>query len=274
MDMPEKPFYLENNGHRLYCIQYMPAGRAKCGVVLCHPFAEEKLWSQRVFVSFARLLAQHGYCVLRVDYRGHGDSEGDFADATVKTRLADIDGALDYLKAELGAHTPLCVAGLRLGATLAAMVADSRSDVNHLALWEPIVDGKAYMQQLFRINIATQSAVYKQVLNNSDALAEKLKNKGTVNIDGYEIGCDFYEQLIGINLLDRKSTFAGEVVLISIARNLAKVNRALLKLKQQYAHISFSTVVEEPFWTNTQAYCKRAHHLSGVTLQWLEGKCA
>ena len=44
--------------------------------VFCHPLTEEKLWTHRVFVTFARELAAAGHTVLRFDYRGNGDSDG------------------------------------------------------------------------------------------------------------------------------------------------------------------------------------------------------
>jgi uncharacterized protein len=261
---------LENDGLGLYCIEYTPAAPTRGGIVLCHPFAEEKLWSQRIFVSFARLLARNGYSVLRVDYRGHGDSEGEFADATIATRISDIECALDYLKTKLGPGAPLGLTGLRLGATLAALCTEKRNDVTFLILWEPVVQGKSYLRQLLRINIATQAAVYKQVLNNSDALVEKLRRGETVNIDGYEIGHDFYEQLNALDLLAGDTHFGGNVLLLSIAKNAAKVDRHLLRLKQKYTNGSYATVVEDGFWNSVPAYCRSADNLFEHTLRWME----
>jgi uncharacterized protein len=272
MEIQEHPFYLDNKGVGLYCIKYLPAGSPKGGVVLCHPFGEEKLWAQRIFVSFARLLASNGYSVLRVDYMGHGDSEGDFEQSTLRTRISDIDSALEHLKSQLPPNTPLGLAGLRLGATLAAMLCEERKDVRFLVLWEPIVDGKSYLRQLLRINIATQSAVYKEVVRNSEALVENLRRGETINVDGYEIGRSFYEQLNAVDLLEGEKRYGGEVLLVSIARNPEKVNRPLLKLKQKYPGSSYAAVVEESFWNNVQAYCRRAENLFEQTLRWLEAK--
>jgi len=272
METQENPFFLDNQGRGLYCIQYTPAAPPKGGIVLCHPFAEEKLWAQRVFVSFARLLSQHGYSVLRVDYMGHGDSEGDFEEATLTTRLSDISCAFDHLKSQLGPETPLGLAGLRLGATLAAILSEKKDDIGFLILWEPVVDGKSYLRQLLRINIATQSAVYKQILHNSEALVQNLRQGKTINVDGYEIGQEFYEQLNGIDLLDREKRYQGDVLLVSIARNAEKINRPLFKLKQKYTNVSYAAVVEDSFWNSVPAYCKSADQLFEKTLRWLEGR--
>jgi hypothetical protein len=50
------------------------------------------------------------------------------------------------------------------------------------------------------------------------------------------------------------------------------VNRPLLKLKQKYPESSYTAVVEESFWNNVQAYCRRAENLFEHTLRWLEAR--
>jgi uncharacterized protein len=60
----------------------------------------------------------------------------------------DIETAIEELKDSTGAKR-VALAGLRLGATLAASVAARRySDVDTLVLWDPIVCGSTYVQEL------------------------------------------------------------------------------------------------------------------------------
>ena len=87
--------------------------------------------------------------------------------------------------------------GLRLGATLAATAAESRPDVDRLVLWAPIVDGARYAQDLLRINITTQLAVYREVREDRAALVEAMRAGQTANVDGYEVGIAMYEGLTG-----------------------------------------------------------------------------
>ncbi|MBT8350241.1 MAG: alpha/beta hydrolase, partial [Deltaproteobacteria bacterium] len=96
--MKETPFFFPNESYNLFGVLHEPENTPKPqGFVFCHPFAEEKLWTHRVFVNFARELAQKGYTVLRFDYMGHGDSEGGFQDSTIETRLFDIKCAIKTL---------------------------------------------------------------------------------------------------------------------------------------------------------------------------------
>jgi hypothetical protein len=70
---------------------YFPSDPPKReGYIFVDAFAEEKLWSQRVMVSFARKMALLGYPVLRFDVMGHGDSDGEFKNATIPSILSDI----------------------------------------------------------------------------------------------------------------------------------------------------------------------------------------
>jgi alpha/beta superfamily hydrolase len=102
-----------------------------------------------VYVNFARDLANRGYTVLRFDYMGNGDSDGNFEDSSIETNLSDIRCALQVLREKVGFSCWFGVIGLRFGATLAALVAEPEADISRLVLWEPVVNGAQYMQELF-----------------------------------------------------------------------------------------------------------------------------
>ena len=91
--MTENAYFLPLGGERLFAFLHLPGGPARGGIVLCAPLAEEKLWSHRVFVSFARELAARGFAVLRFDFRGEGDSDRRFEESDLDTRLADTHAA-------------------------------------------------------------------------------------------------------------------------------------------------------------------------------------
>jgi uncharacterized protein len=117
-------------------------------VLLCNPFGEEASRAHRTFRVLATQLERAGFPTLRFDYSGTGDSQGEGADATIEAWLGDIAAAAARLREASGAAR-IAIAGLRLGATLAAMAA-ARGDVRprHLVLWDPVVDGAAYLREL------------------------------------------------------------------------------------------------------------------------------
>ena len=156
--------FLDLNGERVFAGHHRPALPASRAVVMCHPLAEEKLWSHRVFVSFARDLAAAGFAVLRFDFRGEGDSDRPFEQSDFETRIQDACLAVDTVRALNPTVTEVTLLGLRLGASVAAAAAARRSDVARLVLWDPVIDGAAYMQTVLRLNLMFQMAIHQRVV--------------------------------------------------------------------------------------------------------------
>jgi uncharacterized protein len=117
-------------------------------VLLCNPFGEEASRAHRMFRVLATQLERAGYAALRFDYSGTGDSLGDSQAVTVDAWVGDVAIAADRLRSASGAAR-LAVVGLRFGATLATL-AGARGDLRlrHLVLWDPVIDGAAYVREL------------------------------------------------------------------------------------------------------------------------------
>jgi pimeloyl-ACP methyl ester carboxylesterase len=117
-------------------------------VVLCNPFGEEASRGHRTFRVLATQLERLGYSVLRFDYAGTGDSLGESEDATVEGWLTDIAAAAEHLRRATGI-AKITLVGLRFGATLAALATErGLLRARHLVMWDPIVEGRAYLAEL------------------------------------------------------------------------------------------------------------------------------
>jgi pimeloyl-ACP methyl ester carboxylesterase len=96
----------------------------------------------------ATLLGAAGCHVLRFDYFGTGDSMGQSRDVNLRGCEEDIETAIEELRDTSGA-TRVALVGLRLGATLATQVAARKNKaVAALALWDPVVSGPEYLEEL------------------------------------------------------------------------------------------------------------------------------
>jgi uncharacterized protein len=127
-----------------------PAERARArtvGVVLCPAAGHEHLRVHRTFRNIAASLARFGFPVLRFDYSGTGDSAGDGSIATLAGWQADLSAAIEELKRRAGVSR-VAVVGLRLGAAIAWQEALRRTDLDLLVMWEPVIDGGRYVEQL------------------------------------------------------------------------------------------------------------------------------
>ena len=81
MDIQENTFSFSCEGSWLYGILSLPKEEvASRGVLIVVGGPQYRVGSHRQFTLLARDLAAHGVPVMRFDYRGMGDSEGDARD--------------------------------------------------------------------------------------------------------------------------------------------------------------------------------------------------
>jgi len=138
------------------------AQKRVCGVVLCHPFGHEAMCVYRSYRHLAKQLAQAGFCVLRFDYLGTGNSsdEGDDKEH-VATWLDSIHHAITALKTHTGV-TKISLFGVRLGGTLAMMAAQDRHDIASLVLWTPVTKGNAYVREIRALGLLKKPTTTSQ----------------------------------------------------------------------------------------------------------------
>lgn len=143
-----RPFYFGDSLRPLYGVYEVAAGSsARRAVLLCYPFGAEYLRSHRAFRELGHRLSQAGIHALRFDFFGCGDSSGSHDEGTIDLWIEDIRLAIEELREASGVERP-SVLGLRFGGTLAALAASQGVSVDQLLLWDPIVNGKAYLEEL------------------------------------------------------------------------------------------------------------------------------
>jgi len=138
----ERPVTFENQGQQIVGILHMPERETPApGVVLCHGFTGTKSEAHWIFVKLARRLAAEGMAVLRFDFRGSGDSAGEFKDVTISGEVSDARRAVEFLAEQPGVErTRLGIVGLSLGGCVAASVAGESPLIGATVLWAPVHD--------------------------------------------------------------------------------------------------------------------------------------
>jgi alpha/beta superfamily hydrolase len=134
------------------------AALAPVGLVLCNPFGYEAISTHRTLRHFAEAAAAAGIPALRFDYDGTGDSAGSDLDPDrLRAWVDSVHSAADTLRREAGCGR-VCLLGIRLGATVAALAASERTDVGGLIAIAPVVNAKAYIRELRALQMATGAA--------------------------------------------------------------------------------------------------------------------
>ncbi len=94
--MPEKIRFENADGNALAARLDRPDGESPCAFALfAHCFTCSK--DLRAAGAISRALTRHGIAVLRFDFTGLGESEGDFADTNFSSNVEDLIAAADYL---------------------------------------------------------------------------------------------------------------------------------------------------------------------------------
>jgi pimeloyl-ACP methyl ester carboxylesterase len=214
-------------------------------VLLCNPFGEEASRAHRTFRVLATQLDRAGYATLRFDYSGTGDSLGESADATIEAWIGDIGTAAERLRAASGAPR-LAVIGLRLGATLAALAA-ARGGIRprHLVMWDPVVDGAAYLRDL-----ATQHRAYmRHEMGGAGRDRLRTRADGTpLEVLGAPIGDALAAQLQAIDLAAGPPG-AEQITLLS-TRTTPELERLRARLPSSARWLQLD---ESPAWNTDDA---------------------
>lgn len=265
----ENAYFLRLGADRVFAFFHPPRGAVRGGVVLLAPFAEEKLWAHRVLVCFARELAARGFAVLRFDFRGEGDSDRTFELSDLDTRVADTHAAIDELKRRGPGLSRVTLAGLRLGATIAAATAAKRDDVDRLLLWDPVTDGAEYMQAVLRTNLMAQMALHRKVVEDRETLIARLQRGESINVEGYELTEPLFRQVSGLKLAELLAARSRPCRLVSIAARTTPPRADLAALAAAGEQVTAVSAVEEPFWKEIKAFYQRADDLFRVSFEWL-----
>jgi pimeloyl-ACP methyl ester carboxylesterase len=268
----EEAFFFTHDDRRLFAVAHAPAdGASNVGVVVCHPFAEERQFADRVLVRFARALACAGVAVLRFDQPGHGDSEGDLVGASVTGHIAAIQAATAQLL-ERHRVEAVVLLGLRLGASLAALAAERDPRVAGLVLWSPILAGRAYVRDLLRKRIAMQVSASGDT-PTVDGLLETLHRDGRLELDGDLVGRTMFDDLIGLDLALKAETFRGPVLLTTLRtrREQYPGHDALLEVyRGRGADATFVTGEPVEYWDVRSMFDGVVpDDVFAVTLAWL-----
>lgn len=170
------------HGDTVFGVLHRPANAAARGLVIIVGGPQTRVGSHRQFVLLARFLASAGVPVLRFDYRGMGDTDGEKRDFTAIE--ADIGAAIDYLCKSVPTVRHVALWGLCDAASAILFYAHRDPRVTGIALanpWARTEEGaaRAYLHAYYLRRIADPN-LWRKILRGEFAARASLASFGAM----------------------------------------------------------------------------------------------
>lgn len=199
MKYDERQIQFENRGEKLYGFLHLPMRPGPHpAVALLHGFGGNHIEPHALFAKAARAFAAAGVATLRFDFRGSGDSEGEFQAATLDGETEDAHRALDFLTSqpEIDAQR-ICLGGLSLGGLIAACTASGDSRVRALFLWAPV----AHLGELFEAGTTAERR-------------SEISTHGFTDYGGLRVGAGLVQDALLTDPVASLAGFSGRVFIV------------------------------------------------------------
>lgn len=230
---------LTNDNEKIFAIFHQPIKVSKAknpAILICHGFAGQKTGRYRLYVQLAEELAKNGIAVLRLDFRGCGDSEGDFVNTTLMGEVSDALKGLEFLKNHPGIDPKrLGIFGRSLGGAIAVITAKTFKEIKSLVLWAPMFSADSWREKwilLKKANLSQEQMRKMMVMNGQLAGEEFLKQLFEMRMD------EEIQQLREVPLLHIHAEM-DKVITIEHLENY-KHYRSYAKAKTKYLSLELS----------------------------------
>jgi exosortase A-associated hydrolase 2 len=246
------PGFLSRDNRQLFTLTLQPTGKPRAAIVFVPPFAEELNKSRRTVACQARQLAAQGYAVTLLDLSGTGDSGGELVDVSWQDWLEDVQ----YTVAQVASQgLPVILWGLRLGALLACDVAQGSTDVSHLVMWQPALNGEQHIDQFLRYELGGQMLKGDAGFDRA-ALWRELRTGRQLDVAGYQLPSRLALQIAQARLGDMNPGCAVSWMDIGSPAPVTPampVSRVMSRWQESGTAVSWLGVQGEFFWRNVDS---------------------
>jgi len=222
---------LENHGQKIFGVFHKPLNVAQFpAVLICHGFGGHKVGRYRLYVNIAKRLAEMGIGTLRIDFRGSGDSEGEFAEMTLEGEISDALKGLQYLNQHAQVdENRIGLIGRSLGGAVAIMAASRFQSVKSICLWAPIYSSSQWYDKWQQLHSADLHSDHKEHL---------------MTVEGQKPGFEFFQQFFAMNIEDYLPALQGTPLFLIHGRNDQIVNPSH---SEKYLHKRLNAIGETKF---------------------------
>ena len=134
----ETPIIFKSGGQQIIGTLHLPKTNRKTPlIILVHGWGGNSLgaWNT-VFVKAARTFTKSGFAVLRFDFRGSGNSQGEFENQTISSMLLDLKNIIDQIaKHEAINSNKIALIGHSQGGYISILHTPKDKRVKAVVLW-------------------------------------------------------------------------------------------------------------------------------------------
>jgi exosortase A-associated hydrolase 2 len=270
--------FYDSQGDALYGFLHPAEGGPKrtC-VVFVHGAFEDRQDAHLITRNVAGALSKRGFNALRFDLYGHGDSAGEFSDASLARWTADTLAAARWLTHETGCDR-VALVGVRLGATIAARAASALAAAGtppeRLVLWQPVVIGQTYATELLRSCLTSEMASATRVRGTREQLIARLRAGECINVGGYAFSPGLYDDVVAAALANDLGACADRTLVLDVVRSAeARGSAEIDALVNSFGgRVALERVVElQPPHQEGKYFVNRAERLESATTRFMDG---
>lgn len=199
------------------------------GWVICHSFGIERINLHRLEVLAARALAAAGFPVLRFDTPGYGDSLLRGQPVAFQRHLDAALDAVELLAARPGIDR-VGVIGGRFGAMVAVLAAE-RAQLSLLGLWQPFMQGAAYLEAVLSTARFTRMIERGRAGQGEPGPNEDFQAKGWTDLNGFVLTREAWEDIGRIDLRQTRR-FDGRALVVGVSDTGSMPTQAAAMLRQ------------------------------------------
>lgn len=120
---------------------HVPSRVPAPALIMCHGFTGNKVEAHRLFVRAAREFCRRGLLVVRFDFWGSGESEGEFHEMTLSSEVEDLGSVLDYVVGRRDVDAGrIGVLGLSMGGAVSLIRASRDPRIRFVCTWSAPAD--------------------------------------------------------------------------------------------------------------------------------------
>ena len=223
---------IEVNGYTLRGFFTTPDDGFRDVCVFFHGFTGHKNEHNFMFKQLSEKFAEIGIASLRYDYRGSGDSDGDFSIQNYDTVLEDAEAMLkDAVK--LNGGKKVIVLGFSMGGATAGRMTAMHPDLIKKAV------------------LISPAAMLLRSLTRTFENPDLIVDNRYVDLGGYYIDISFRETLKGLDMYSDCDKFDGPVLIVQGTKDLAVFPEDSFGYTKHYPNCTYKTVEGAPHGYST-----------------------